>query len=176
MQLPDTHRLETGGATVRRAGTNDAPALTALIEESGRHYWGDGPGIAARAQAIAAALLDGTSGCRAALVFADGRARGYVTYTLLHDAPTPAGVLYLKDIYVTASARGGRLGAVLMQWLAQLAVAQGCTRFDWTAEDDNPRALAFYDRLPAARVTQKVYFRLEADRLRAMAETGGTET
>ena len=53
----------------------------------------------------------------------------------------------------------------LMRRVARIAVDLGCRRFDWTAETDNPRAIAFYDDLPASRVAEKVYYRLAGDRL-----------
>jgi ribosomal protein S18 acetylase RimI-like enzyme len=66
-------------------------------------------------------------------------------------------------------ARGQGVGRALMGFLARLAVQRGCVRFDWTAETDNPEALAFYDRLGAGRVAEKVYYRFDGDRLRQLA-------
>ena len=80
------------------------------------------------------------------------------------------GVLFLKDLYTGADARGAGVGETLMRYLARLAVERGCERFDWTAETNNPRAMAFYDRLGARRVTDKVYYRFDGDALTAFAD------
>jgi ribosomal protein S18 acetylase RimI-like enzyme len=48
-------------------------------------------------------------------------------------------------------------------------VERGCVRFDWSAETDNPDALAFYDRLGAKRVAEKIYYRLEGEGLQQLA-------
>jgi ribosomal protein S18 acetylase RimI-like enzyme len=57
-----------------------------------------------------------------------------------------------------------------MAFLARLALERGCGRFDWTAETDNPETLAFYDRLGARRVEEKVYYRFDGEALNALAE------
>ena len=63
-------------------------------------------------------------------------------------------------------------GEKMMRAAAALAVEWGCCRFDWTAEKDNVRALAFYDRLSAQRVDEKVYFRAVGTDLLRLAGTG----
>jgi hypothetical protein len=54
--------------------------------------------------------------------------------------------------------------------LARLAVERGCVRFDWNAQTDSPEALAFYGRLGARRVAEKVYHRHKGETLRQFAE------
>ncbi|KMW57175.1 YbjA protein [Candidatus Rhodobacter oscarellae] len=78
----------------------------------------------------------------------------------------------MKDLFVSERARGTGLGNLFMRHLARHAVELGCHRFDWTAETDNPRAVAFYDDLKAERVAEKVYFRFSDANLRAFAGTG----
>ncbi len=77
----------------------------------------------------------------------------------------------MKDLFISKSARGTGLGNRFMRYLAQHAVELGCHRFDWTAETDNPRAVAFYDDLNASRVVEKVYFRFSDAGLREFAYT-----
>jgi GNAT superfamily N-acetyltransferase len=76
----------------------------------------------------------------------------------------------MKDLFTHAAARGQGSGRALMGFLARLAVERGCVRFDWTAETDNPEALAFYGRLGARCVAEKVYYRFEGETLRQFAE------
>lgn len=77
----------------------------------------------------------------------------------------------MKDLFVSKGARGSGLGEQFMRYLAKHAVELGCHRFDWTAETDNPRAVAFYDELNASRVEEKVYFRFSDVKLRAFADS-----
>ena len=153
--------------TIRVACDADQPALTELVLEAARHYWGQQTDDARHAGQTADALLSGTSGCTALLALhPDQGAVGFATYTVLHPAPTPAGTLFMKDLYVANTARSLGVGQHIMQYLAGLANELGCPRFDWTAETDNPRAIAFYDKLGAKTVTEKQYFRFDGADLR----------
>ncbi len=67
----------------------------------------------------------------------------------------------MKDLFISRRVRGGGLGRQFMVHIASLALSMGCRRFDWTAETDNARALAFYDDLGASRIDEKVYFRFD---------------
>ena len=69
--------------------------------------------------------------------------------------------------------RGRDIGEHLMKWVARYAVEKNCVRFDWTAEQGNPGALRFYDRLGAQRVEEKVYFRFSEAHLLAFAASDG---
>jgi GNAT superfamily N-acetyltransferase len=110
--------------------------------------------------------------CEIAIAELDGKPVGLATFAVLFPAPGPAGQLYMKDLFALAEARGRGVGQALMAFLAKLALERGCSRFDWTAETDNPEALAFYDRLGARRVEDKIYYRFEADALTALAQKG----
>ncbi|MEX0283549.1 MAG: N-acetyltransferase family protein [Paracoccaceae bacterium] len=156
--------------TIRRAEAADQPALAALMLESNRHYWGAWDGAEEMTDTAAQAIVNGQSGVQAYLAMEDDKPLGFATVTLLHPAPTAAGTLFLKDLYVSQAARRRGLGSLFMQALARIAQEQGCARFDWTAETDNPRALDFYDDLGAERVEEKVYFRLSGDLLRRVAD------
>ena len=149
------------------------PADTALVAglflATWRHYWGDGVDRGEAGRRAAAAVLGDAAGCRVLLAFLDGDAVGYSTFAILYPGPTGQGVLFMKDLFVLEGARGRGIGQAMMRRIAALAVEWGCHRFDWTAETDNPRALAFYDELLAPRVREKIYYRLTGDRLAAFA-------
>jgi GNAT superfamily N-acetyltransferase len=57
--------------------------------------------------------------------------------------------LYLEDLYVKSAYRGSGIGEALLTRLAQLAVARGCGRFEWSVLDWNHHAIRFYERLGA---------------------------
>ena len=75
----------------------------------------------------------------------------------------------MKDLYTTDARRGFGIGKRMMAYMASLAVALGCKRFDWTAETDNPGAIRFYDDIAAERVEEKVYFRFSSQNLARLA-------
>jgi len=57
--------------------------------------------------------------------------------------------LYLEDLFVEPAMRGHGIGQALLVHLAQLAVARGCGRFEWSVLDWNESAIGFYQRMGA---------------------------
>jgi GNAT superfamily N-acetyltransferase len=53
--------------------------------------------------------------------------------------------LYLEDLYVKPAARRLGLGRALLKAVAQIAVARGYGRFEWSVLDWNASAIAFYE-------------------------------
>lgn len=78
---------------------------------------------------------------------------------------------FLKDLYVTRSARGTGIGKRLMARIAAIAVERGFTRIDWTASRSDETLIGFYRRLGATPKEDRVFFRLDGDRLAALATT-----
>ncbi|MEL6167248.1 MAG: GNAT family N-acetyltransferase [Pseudomonadota bacterium] len=156
--------------TIRPAADADLPALAALCVETNRHYYGPINGDEEMSSATAAALIQGRSGCTALLALEGEAAIAFATFTIVHLAPNANGTLFLKELFVSKRARGTGVGEQVMRHLARMAVEMGCARFDWTAETDNPRAMAFYDRLGAPRVEEKVYYRLTGTDLSTFAK------
>jgi GNAT superfamily N-acetyltransferase len=158
----------TASITIRLATKADHAILTHLFHAIEVHYWGaEAPTETAVAAHVARDILP--SGCEMAIAERDGAAIGLMTFAVLYPAPALGGQLLMKDLFVTEAARGQGVGRIMLEYLARLAVARGCVRLDWTAETDNPRALAFYDGLGATRVAEKVYFRVEGDALKQWA-------
>lgn len=152
-------------------GQDVAPLLEAYAELFA-HYFGD---QAPPRETLRANLLDGVfgahSGVRVVQVFDAAEVAAFATVSLVYPAPGAKGQLFMKDLFVRARWRGRGVGEALMLWLARHAIEQGCVRFDWTTERTNAGALAFYGRLGAKRVEEKVYFRLAGAELEAFAKT-----
>jgi GNAT superfamily N-acetyltransferase len=163
----------TGSTTIRSANAADLEALADLFHAMFVHYWD--PGSPSRAELMRHIERDVLpSGCEIIIAERDGRAVGLATFAVLYPGPGLGGQLMLKDLFVIAAARGSGVGKDLLAHLAKIAVARGCLRLDWTAESDNPEALAYYDRLGATRVTEKVYYRLDGDALKDWAGAAKT--
>jgi ribosomal protein S18 acetylase RimI-like enzyme len=154
--------------TIRAATKDDLGALTDLFHAIEMHYFGE---KAATRDSIAVHVARNVLPSRCELLIAEnnGVAVGLVSFAVVYPAPDLGGQMIMKDLFVTDAARGMGVGRIMLEHLARLAIARGCARLDWTAETDNPRALAFYDRLGAKRVDEKVYYRLDGDLLNRMA-------
>lgn len=77
--------------------------------------------------------------------------------------------IYLEDLFVLPSARGGGVGQQLLTWLAREAVKRGCGRLDWSVLDWNEPAIRFYKTLGATPMSEWGIFRLTGDALQRMA-------
>ena len=143
----------------------DVEAVAALCEEMQAHY-----GVACPPRAsVVADLLDLPPGVR--LLVAE-RARGIVGLAFLSPLYPGPGLrkgLFLKDLYVAASARGGGVGRALMAACAAVAVEGGYGRIDFTAAIANERLMAFYADLGAAPDPERAFLRLSGDALARLA-------
>lgn len=147
------------------------PALVDAMHELDRHYFGERAARRAEVErGIAAGLLGSDSGVRLAVAVDDGTIAGLATFALLYPAPEQRAQLFMKDLYVRQAWRGRRVGEELMRFLARYAVRKACIRFDWTTEESNAGAIAFYERLGAKRVSDKVYYRLTGDEIAGLAD------
>ncbi|MES1952179.1 acetyltransferase [Salinisphaera sp. S4-8] len=77
--------------------------------------------------------------------------------------------LYLEDLYVTPDARGRGAGKALLQYLARLAVDEGCGRFEWSVLDWNTPAIEFYEAAGARPQSEWTTYRLAGDALARFA-------
>ena len=148
---------------IRAAQPGDRDALRLLVQDIKVHYFG-----APLPDAEVEYALDDMLERREVhvQVAMDGAEMvGFATYTILQVAPNGYGTLFLKDLYIAASSRGAGVGRRLLGSLARIATERGCARFDWTAETDNPGAMALYERLGARPVEDKVYYRVRNDGL-----------
>ena len=79
--------------------------------------------------------------------------------------------LYLEDLYVTPASRGKGYGRALLAHLAQIAVARGCARFEWSVLDWNEPAIGFYKSLGAVPMDEWTVYRLTGDALSALGSS-----
>jgi GNAT superfamily N-acetyltransferase len=86
---------------------------------------------------------------------------GMAAYSFLWPAAGVTRSLYLKELYVAGAFRRKGVGVQLMQRLGQVAAEQECSRIEWTADEGNALAEAFYEQLGAPKNPGKVFYRLE---------------
>lgn len=77
--------------------------------------------------------------------------------------------LYLEDLFVLPAFRGKGLGKLLLSYLANLAVARGCGRFEWSVLDWNQPAIDFYQSQGANVLHDWRITRLTGTELQALA-------
>lgn len=142
----------------------DAEDLASLLEEMQAYYGVFCPpheavleGIRSRPQASEI------------LVAKTDRIVGMAAFGASYPGPGLKPGFFLKDLYVANVERGKDIGTKLVTWLAALAVERGFGRIDWTAARSNERLLRFYDELGGDRKEDRVFYRLEGERLKVLA-------
>lgn len=166
--MTSTDRCWTG--RVAFAGRSDASAVAQLLREMDAHYRPSDilPEIAVY-RAMVEKTLDEHEGTRFALAFApDGEPMGVACVAILRPGRNLQGLIYLKDLFVSAAARSRGIGRALMQFLASHALADGIGRIDFTTDPANTGAQRLYDELGAAR-QEKVSYTLTMPDMQRLA-------
>lgn len=101
----------------------------------------------------------------------DGEAVGYALFFPTFSTFLGRAGLWLEDLFVLPARRRGGVGQALLEHVAQLAVARGCGRLEWSALDWNEPALAFYRELGARAMPEWHLHRLDGASLAAVARS-----
>jgi ribosomal protein S18 acetylase RimI-like enzyme len=145
--------------------------LIPIFVELEQYYFGnDAASESELVSYVSEKMFSNQSGINVVAVYDESRIVGFSTYTIMYPAPKLSGQMYMKDLFVSSSARGRGVGIALMKHLALVAMDSGCQRLDWTAENTNPKAGQFYQSIGAALVKEKEYYRFEGSDLNDFAE------
>lgn len=151
---------------VRDATPQDIPALGRLIAEALDHY---DMAVTDNAQ-IARSLAAQLPAVEFLLAFEGDELRGFASFAVLFPGLGLDPQFYMKDLYTAAAARGRGVARALMRELARRAKERGCVRIDWTTDRDNLQAQAAYKALGAARLDERIYYRLDAEAIARLAD------
>lgn len=155
--------------TIRPATADDAPLILRFIIELAIYEKAEDQ-VAATADTIKSSLFGAQSPAKALICELDGRPVGYAVYFFSYSTWQAKSGLYLEDLYVSPDARGVGAGKRLLQYLAGVAMDNGCGRFEWSVLDWNAPAIAFYQSIGAKPQDEWVRYRLEGDAIRTLAE------
>lgn len=119
---------------------------------------------------LRATLFGPDATARALLCEIDGKAVGYAVY--FHNYSTWLGRngIYLEDVYVTPAFRRRGAGKALLKYIARIAVAENCGRFEWSVLDWNTPAIEFYEAQGARPQSEWTIYRLTGEALKKFAE------
>jgi GNAT superfamily N-acetyltransferase len=153
--------------TVRRAVTADQAVLARLLSDMQAHYRSpDPPGGAAEMARLL--TREGDRLPFALLGEHQGTIVGVATLSPMLYGGAYQWLLFLKDLYVTETARSLGVGRALLVAMARIAVDEDYCRIDWTTEGTNEGAQRLYDGLGVPR-QDKRFYRLAGDNLRKFA-------
>ncbi|MFN3727318.1 MAG: GNAT family N-acetyltransferase [Allosphingosinicella sp.] len=135
-------------ARIREAGTDDIPALAALIRALG--YEVDEAGVGARLDEL---IAEG----RRPLVAEDGRVIGCLTWSLTRVLHRPRPVGRITMLVVEEGVRGRGLGRLLVEAAEHRLRREGCGLVEVTSNLRRTDAHGFYERLGFERTSYRFY-------------------
>src|SRR5690606_6459235 len=163
-----TPRALPDGARVRAARPGDEPGILALIEALAL-YEKEPDAVRNTTAQLGDSLFGPEPRLFAHVVEADGPivriASRFLTYQTWLGPPG----IRLEDLYVDEAQRGRGYGKALMASLAEVCVARGYGRFEWTVLDWNAPSIAFYRSIGAEPLDEWTTQRLTGAALTRLA-------
>jgi GNAT superfamily N-acetyltransferase len=156
------------GQRVRRARTEDVPAIVTLVHELA-DYERFADACALTDDQLRTALFDPAPALFAHVAEIDGPDGPEVVGCALWflNFSTWRGVhgMYLEDLYVRPEHRGTGLGKALLTALAAVCVERGYARLEWAVLDWNEPSIRFYRALGAEPHDGWTIYRLDGEPL-----------
>ncbi len=125
--------------------------------------------VVATEEGLRASLFGPVPAAEVVIAEADGMAVGFAIFC--HNYSTFLGRrgLWLEDLFVRPACRGQGIGRALLEHLAEVAVARGCGRLEWSVLDWNVDAIRFYRSLGAVPMDDWTTFRVTGQALARLA-------
>ncbi|MGI5398937.1 N-acetyltransferase family protein [Streptomyces sp. CA-135486] len=143
--------------TIDRATPEDAAVISQILGEIEAYYGGEA--VPGNVDQITTALFGDHPVATVLLAHEGAEVLGLASYSFLWPAAGAETSLFLKELYVREHARRQGIAGLFMSALKDAASAAGCSRIEWTADGDNPPALAFYEAYGAEPRGDKVFYR-----------------
>ncbi|MEU6342969.1 MULTISPECIES: GNAT family N-acetyltransferase [unclassified Streptomyces] len=156
---------------IRSAAPGDIPEIHSMIRELAEYEREPDSARATPAQLHEA--LFGPGAAVFAFIAEDddtGAVVGFAVWFLNFSTWTGTHGVYLEDLFVRPSARGGGHGKALLAELAAVCVERGYERFEWSVLDWNEPSIAFYRAMGARPQDGWTVQRLTGEPLRTLAE------
>jgi len=157
------------GLTVRPATTADAGVVLGFIKKLAE-YEKLAHEVVATESTLRATLFGAKPYAEVVLAELDGKNVGFALFFHNFSTFLARPGLYLEDLFVDPEHRGSGVGKALLIYLARLAKARGCGRFEWSVLDWNEPAVNFYKSLGAVPMDEWTVFRETGDALAALAD------
>ncbi len=154
--------------TLRSATIADVPLILDLIRGLAEYERLPNEVVATEA-GLRASLFGPVAAAEVVIAEVDGTAAGFALF--FHNYSTFLGRrgLWLEDLFVRPAFRGQGIGRALLRHLAEVAVARGCGRLEWSVLDWNEPAIGFYRSLGAVPMNEWTTFRVTGDALNTLA-------
>ncbi|HEV2417883.1 MAG TPA: GNAT family N-acetyltransferase [Terriglobia bacterium] len=154
---------------IRAAAPDDAALILQFIRELADYEKAPQEAVAAPEDI----LRDGFSAhpkFRCIIAEWDGQPAGFALFFYNYSTWRGRPGIYLEDVFVRPEFRKKGIGKALLAHLAQIAVREGCVRFEWQVLDWNTPAIEFYKSLGAAVMKEWLTMRVTGEALKKLAD------
>lgn len=87
----------------------------------------------------------------------DGKVAGYLSYTWNYSIWNGKNYMNMDDLFVWEEFRGKKIGEQLMQSAKDLCEDSGINSIRWEVQQDNSKAISFYNRLGAEMFPKGIF-------------------
>ncbi len=153
---------------VRDARIEDAEVILRFVKELAL-YEKEPEAVVATEEDIRASIFGADSTVKAVICELNSEPVGFAVYFYNYSTWLGRKGIYLEDLYVSPEYRKVGAGKALLKHLAQVAVKEGCGRFEWSVLNWNEPAIGFYESLGAKPMDGWTVYRLTGVELEALA-------
>jgi ribosomal protein S18 acetylase RimI-like enzyme len=147
----------------------DVSALGRIFQEMDEFYGESDPESAeTKIRNIRSALFGDPPAAYALAAREGSTVVGVACYSFLWPAALTSRSLYLKELYISHGCRRSGIGRLLMAELFDVAADAGCTRVEWTTDNDNLIAQGFYENLGFKPSAAKLFYRADQSSFRIL--------
>jgi GNAT superfamily N-acetyltransferase len=150
--------------SVRTAIIEDAETILYFIRELAIYEKAEHE-VLATVETIQSSMFSENSGVHGLICDLNGKAIGFSVYFYNYSTWLAKPGLYLEDLYVSPENRGEGAGISLLKHLANIALDNGCGRFEWSCLDWNKPSRDFYEALGAEPQSEWLGYRMSGNTL-----------
>jgi GNAT superfamily N-acetyltransferase len=153
---------------VRTALSADVPQILEFIRGLGEYEHLSSQVIATE-EALRATLFGERPYAEVLIAECDGQPAGFALFFHNYSTFLAQPGIYLEDLFVEPAFRKRGVATALLHYLAELTVARGCGRLEWSALAWNRLAIDFYLKLGAVEMDAWRIYRLSGQALEKLA-------
>lgn len=161
--------------TIRSAVSADVPQILSFIRALGE-YERLSSQVIATEEALRATLFGAQPYAEVLIAECEGQPAGFALFFHSYSTFLAQPGIYLEDLFVDPAFRQRGVGTGLLRFLAELTLARGCGRLEWSALEWNRLAIDFYLGLGAVEMSAWRIYRLTGQPLTRMAGSATTPT
>lgn len=155
--------------TIRTASRADVPLILDLIRELADYERAPHEAIATSDDLLRDGFSDQPK-FRVVVAEWNGNVAGFALFFNNYSTWRGRPGIYLEDLFVRPEFRRRGVGRALLVHLAQVAVREGCARFEWAVLNWNTPAIDFYRSLGAEPLDEWTTLRVTGSALNRLAQ------